>query len=102
VAPIWQRLIASLPFNEDDRVLVVSLNGMNIPRLLIAAATSRSVAYVVMEPKYSPQFILATGMNATPLTVALDEGGRVRRVISPRRLEAARASLEAFFSRPAR
>jgi hypothetical protein len=99
VAPLWGELIASLPFAPEDRVVVVSLRGNEIPQLLSKSARERLVAFRPVTVTDLTAFTLSTGIQATPGTFALDQDLRVRWIILPNRLHESRGLLAAFFRR---
>jgi poly-gamma-glutamate capsule biosynthesis protein CapA/YwtB (metallophosphatase superfamily) len=99
VASLWGELIASLSFASEDRVVVVSLRGNEIPQLLSKSARERLVAFSPVTVTDLAAFTLSTGIQATPGTFALDEDLRIRWIILPNRLHEARGPLAAFSRR---
>jgi hypothetical protein len=93
----WSSLLDAVPFQKEDVVVFVSLNGDKIPRSLIPIVEKRDVRHEVLNVTDVVGFIEHTGLASTPRLLALDSQLNVR-LVPPRGTQASIDSLNEFFS----
>ena len=77
----WKRLIGTLPFREDDQLILANIGG-EAPNELVLAGRERGVRVRSESIHNIPRWVATTGLSGTPSTVALDEDGRIELFIS--------------------
>ena len=78
--PRWKSLLSTIAFRPADRVLIVTMDGVELPGQLEETLKSEGLAYQVLRVTNSAGFRRETGLSATPALLALDHEFRVRTI----------------------
>lgn len=78
--PAWMRLLDAVSWGDDDRLVVLTAHGRQIPDQLLSGSRVRSIRHEIVRVTDVMSFRARTGIGWTPATLALDGAMRVRAV----------------------
>lgn len=84
--PRWKDLLRSIPLQEHDRVVLLSYDGVEVPKVLAAVAEDRGIHPAIYVTANTSRFLSGTGMNFTSGTYLLDQDLRLSMVMNSKQV----------------